>query len=253
MSGSPLVYDKVVVVNPGAQRDEAKGRALVAYDRETGDEVWTSGDKIAGYSSPMLATLGGRRQIVLFDGEGIGGYDAADGKPLWWHEWTTNQRINVSQPVVLDGDRVFVSSGYGVGCAMLQVSEDAGRWSAKELWRNKAMQCKFTSPVLYQGHLYGLDDGWLACVDAADGKQKWRAGRPGHYGHGQLLLSGDLLVILSESGELALVEATPERFRELGKFQALSDEKTWNNPALAGGKVFVRNHHEMACYDLTAK
>jgi outer membrane protein assembly factor BamB len=248
MAGSPLVYDDVVVVNPGTQTPEAKGRALVAFDRATGKEVWHAGDNQAAYSSPMLATLSGRRQILLFDGEGLAGYDDKGGGELWRKEWVTPpQKINVAQPLVLDGDRIFITSGYGIGCAMLKVTQTDGKWDVKELWKNKAMRCKFSSPVAYQGHLYGLDDGVLTCLEQETGKKKWR---DGHYGHGQVLLAGDLLVVLGEHGELALVEATPEGFHEKGNFTALEGDRTWNPHAIAGGKAFVRNHLEMACYDL---
>lgn len=247
MSGSPLVYDQVVVVNPGVQKPERKGRALVAYDRGTGKEVWASGGTRAGYSSPMLATLAGRRQVLLLDGESLAGYDANDGKELWRRPWPVQQGINVAQPLVLEGDRVFITSGYGVGCAMLRIKCDGGEWQIEELWRNRNMRCKFTSPVIRQGHIYGLDEGILACVDQETGQRKWRDGR---FGHGQLVLSGDLLVVVSETGQMALVEATPEAYRELGRFPALNGDRTWNLPALAGGKVYLRNHVEMACYDL---
>jgi outer membrane protein assembly factor BamB len=246
MSGSPLVYDRVVVVNPGKQQKRAAGTALVAYDRATGKPVWSSGNTRAGYSSPMLATLAGKRQILLFDGEGLAGFDAAEGKELWRYDWETQQWINVAQPVVLDGDRVFVSSGYGVGCAMLKITFTEGKWGVEPLWRNKAMRCKFTSPVLYEGHLYGLDEGILACVDAETGRRLWKGNR---YDHGQLLRTRDLLVILSETGKLALVEATPTALRELGVIDAL-EGKTWNHLALANGVAYVRNHREMACYEL---
>jgi outer membrane protein assembly factor BamB len=222
---------------------------VIALDRVTGKEKWRAGKGKAGYSSPMLATLAGKRQVLLLDGEGLSGYDAVGDGELWRYPYPTYQGINVCQPVLLDGDRVFISAGYDVGAVLLHVTETAGKWSATELWRSRAMRCKFNSPVAYQGHLYGLDEGVLTCLDAATGARRWRAG---HYGHGQLLLAGDLLVILAESGELALVEATPQEHRQLGIFQALDADsgKTWNCPALADGKVFVRNHREMACYDL---
>src|SRR5262249_29210100 len=140
MSGSPLVFDDVVVVNPGAQTPETKGRALLAFDRTTGQEVWHTGDNQAAYSSPMLATLAGPRQILLFDGRGLAGYDDKGGGELWGKEWVTPpQKINVAQPLALDGDRVFITSGYGVGCAMLKVTQTDGKWDVKELWKNKAM------------------------------------------------------------------------------------------------------------------
>jgi outer membrane protein assembly factor BamB len=249
MSGSPLVYDNVVVVNPGAQRESAKGRAVVAYDRETGKEVWTAGDAQAAYASPMLATLAGRRMVLIFDAVGLAFFDAAKGDELWRVPWK-NPVANIAQPVVLPDDRVFITSGYGQGCAMLKVSEANGNFSAAEVWPNTpspAMHSKFSNPVFYQGYLYGLDDGRLVCVDAATGKRLWKEN---NYGHGQLLLAGDKFVILAETDELVLVEANPKAFHELGKFPALKGEKTWNYPAMVGKRIFVRNHEEMACYDL---
>ncbi len=246
MSGSPLVYDKVVVVNSGCQREGVTGRGLVAYDRATGQQVWQAGDGKAGYSSPMLATLGGGRQVLILDGEALAGHDAADGRELWRFPWPTHQNINVAQPLVIDGDRVYISSGYGHGGALLRIENAQGQWTATPVWQNLKLRCKFTSPVLYRGHIYGIDEGLLTCLDVETGKQKWRDGR---YGHGQLLLTGDLLVILAEDGKLALVEATPEGHRELAKMPAL-EGKTWNLPALSRGIVYLRNDHEMACFDL---
>ncbi len=246
MSGSPLVYDQLVVVNPGTQRSTAAGRAVVAYDRATGRQVWRAGSTKAGYSSPMLADLAGVRQLLLLDGEILAGYDPQTGGELWRFPWETYQDINVAQPVALDGDRIFISSGYDKGCAMLRLTESAGKWKVETLWQNRNMRCKFTSPVAYQGFLYGLDEGILSCIDQETGKRRWRDGR---YGHGQMLVADDLLLILSESGKLVLVEATPEGHHELGSIGTL-DGKTWNNPALADGKAFVRNSEEMACYEL---
>jgi outer membrane protein assembly factor BamB len=251
MSGSPLVYDQVVVVNPGAQRASAAGHALIAYNRADGKVVWNTGKTKAAYSSPMLATLAGRKQILIFDAGGLAGCDAAKGEELWRVPWTTYQDINVAQPLVLEGDRVFISSGYEHGCAMVHVKETGGKWSTevKENTSSKGLRCKFSNPVFYQGYIYGLDESRLVCLDAGTLEQKWKTGS--RYGHGQLLLAGDLLVILAESGKLALVEATPSGHHELGSVPALEGEKTWNYPALADGKVYVRNAENMACFDLT--
>jgi outer membrane protein assembly factor BamB len=250
MAGSPLVDEKRVIVSPGVQAPKAKRRALIAYDRATGQELWASGDHRGAYSSPMFADLCGRPHVLVFDGDGLTGYDAADGRELWHHPWITPpEYINVAQPLVLDGDRVFISSGYGVGCAMLRVKkESGGKFAAPEvLWQNKHMKCKFTSPVHHDGFLYGLDDGILACLDAKTGAQRWEGDR---YYHGQVLLSNGLLVVLSEKGKLVLVEAAPEKFRELARLDALSGPKTWNPFALSAGRAYLRNHEEMACYDL---
>jgi outer membrane protein assembly factor BamB len=247
MSGSPLVYEGFVVVNPGSQKTTAKYGGVAAFYRKTGELIWQAGKAKAGYSSPQLFTLAGKRQLLLFDGEGIAGYDPDKGTALWRHPWKTQPEINVAQPIVLPGDRVFISSAYGMGCAMLQVSvDDSDNWSVKELWKKQTMRCRFTSPVADAEYLYGLDEGILVCLDPKDGSRKWRGGR---YDNGQLLRSGDLLVILAEDGELALVEVSGEGAHELGRFAALKGN-TWNYPALADGKAYVRNDHDMACYDL---
>jgi outer membrane protein assembly factor BamB len=257
MSGSPLVYGQLVVVNPGAQRSSASDRAVVAYDRATGRVVWQAGQAKAAYSSPMLATLAGRQQVLIFDAEGLAGYDAAKGDELWRYPWKTYQDINVAQPVVLEGDRVFITSGYGHGCAMLKIAQAGKHWSAEPVWPktpNRVLHCKFSSPVFHRGTIYGLDEGRLVSLDATTGDEHWREG---DYGHGQLLLAeaDGLLLILAESGQLVLVEANPAQHNELSRFQALEGEKTktWNYPAAADGKIFVRNHLEMACYDLTRR
>jgi outer membrane protein assembly factor BamB len=247
MSGSPLALpDGRVIVTPGAQTEAAKGRGVIAYDMKTGAEVWASGTRRGAYSSPAL---GHRGQLLVFDGEGLTGYRAEDGKELWHHPWVPMppQGINASQPLPLDDDRIFISSGYDVGAAMLRVKETGGQWGVETLWQNTAMRCKFCSPVYRDGYLYGLDEGILTCLDAKDGKRRWKDGR---YGHGQLLLVGRHLLILSEKGDLVLVEATPDGHHELGKVHALDGEKTWNSPALAGNYAFVRNHLWMACYEL---
>jgi outer membrane protein assembly factor BamB len=145
------------------------------------------------------------------------------------------------------GQRIFVSSGYGKGCGMLELTSDAaGHWSVTPVWANRNMRTKFTSAVVRGGFAYGLDEGVLCCVELADGAHCWRAGR---YGHGQLLLAGDKLVVQAETGEVALVAAMPDAWRELGRIAALAD-KTWNYPALAGRLLLVRNDREAACYEL---
>jgi outer membrane protein assembly factor BamB len=250
MSGSPLVYDRFVVVNPGAQRESARGRAVVAYDRDTGKPLWSCGARRAGYSSPQLATLCGVRQVLLLDGEGISGYHPETGREFWGYAWPTYMDINVAQPIVLDGDRVFVSSGYNQGCAMIKLAKNEETWSVHELWKNRNMRCKFTSPVLHNGYLYGMDEGILTCVDAKDGTRKWKDGR---FGNGQLLLAGDYLLIGDEAGKLLLVGATPDRYKEVGRIAgALPGTKNWNHLTFARGCAFLRNHFEMVCYSLTA-
>jgi outer membrane protein assembly factor BamB len=247
MCGSPLILGDLVIVNPGAQNAAAKGKAVLALDKKSGDVRWAGGDTQAGYSSPQLATLAGREQILVFDGQGLGSYDPLSGSRLWWHPYPTYQGINVAQPIVLDGDRVFISAGYGVGGAMLQIARTGDQWEARPLWANTRLKCKFASPVMHQGYIYGLDDGILACLDAKDGTQKWKGGR---YGHGQILLARDLIFVQCEDGHIALLQATPERFAELARLKVFSNPKNWNTPLLMDGRAYLRNHEEMAAYDL---
>jgi outer membrane protein assembly factor BamB len=254
MSGSPLVDEKnnCVYVNPGVQKEGAPdGGVLVAYSLDDGRVLAKGGSQHASYSSPQFATLAGQLQILIFDAHGVAGYSPGDLKELWRHKWYISNEINVAQPLVFPGDRVFISTDYFKGCVMLQVTkDDKGTWGAKELWKNRNMQCKFTSPVALGEFIYGLDEGVLVCLDAKDGKTRWRGTR---YGHGQILRQDDLILVLSEQGDLALVEATPEAFREVTSMHVLDAEKTWNTPALANGIAYVRNHEQMACYDLRAR
>lgn len=246
MSGSPLVLDDRVLVNPGNQKGTEKSRSIATFSLADGKPGWAGGAAKAGYSSPMIATIGGTRQAVMFDGLGLTGYDATDGRELWRTPWKSDFDINAVQPVLLPLDQIFITSA--AGAALVQVSQVSGAWSAEEVWRNRKLKASYACPIAYQGYVYGLDDGILTCLDLSDGKQKWKA-RGGTYGAGQMLLSGDLLLVLSEAGELVLVEARPDRFSELARVQAI-DGKTWNNPTLVGGRAFVRNHLEMAAYDL---
>jgi outer membrane protein assembly factor BamB len=261
-SGSPLVVDNLVIVNPGAQTEPAKGRAVRAFDRTTGKESWASGNHRTGYCSPQLATLGGKRQVLIFDADGLAGHDLTSGAELWRFAYATYMGINVAQPIVLDDASVVLAAGYGVGGARIKVTEANGKWTVAEVWRTKntVMRWKFASGVR-QKHAkgdfaYGLNDGILECVDLKTGKQMWkddRRARSGEaFGHGQILLYDDLILALTEYGELVLVEATPDAFRELGRIQALTrGPKTWNTPAVAHGRIYVRNEEQMACFDLT--
>jgi outer membrane protein assembly factor BamB len=194
----------------------------------------------------MLATLAGQRQILVVNGGTVAGHDPKDGRILWEHPWP-GEFPKVTQPLVVDSNRVFVAAGYGVGCAMLRIeSTPAGGWTATELWKNRNLKPKFTNLVRRGDYVYGLDDGILACLNLTDGRREWKDGR---YGHGQILLVGDLLVVQAESGDVALVQPDAAGFRELSRFAAIRG-KTWNNPVLAGSLLMVRNDEEAAGYRL---
>jgi outer membrane protein assembly factor BamB len=243
LSGSPLVVDRRVIVSAGG----GQGKSLAAYDRDTGRRVWRAGGDPAGYGSPLLCTLAERRQIVVLNRPGLAAHDVETGRVLWTYAWQNSTETNCSQPAPYGEKRLFVSSGYGKGCGLLEVDRsETGEWQVRCLWATRSLKTKFASAVLYEGHAYGLDDGILCCVDLADGRRRWKAGR---YGHGQVLLAGDKLIVQAESGEAALVAADPAEHRELGRFAALAG-KTWNYPALAGRWLLCRNDREAACYEL---
>jgi outer membrane protein assembly factor BamB len=236
MAGSPLIVDDMVVVTPGG----TNGKSIVAYNRLTGAPVWRSLNDRAAYTSPILATFGGRRQIVWISGERVVGIALEDGKLIWEYPFPAQMDMNCSQPIVIDDTHVMLSSSQGPGAALLEIS--AG--GVKEIWKNNRMKNKFNSSVLHQGLVYGLDETILECMDPKTGEVKWKGGR---YGYGQVLLAGDFLIVLTESGELALVRATPDGHQELARFAAI-EGKTWNIPAIDHGLLLVRNASEMACF-----
>jgi outer membrane protein assembly factor BamB len=241
-SCSPLVLDSLVVVSAG----RSKGRSLVAYHKDTGEFVWSGGSDPAGYSSPLITTLAGQPQILIFNRGNVVAHDPLTGQILWQHPWPEGTEC-VAQPVPLPGDRVLVTSGYGIGCKLFQIRRDEqNNWRADLVWETNRLKAKFTNVVYRDGYIYGLDDGILVCLDLANGERKWKRGR---YGHGQVILVNDLLLVQSENGDVVLVEVNPNAHKELSRISAVGG-KTWNNPALAGPFLLVRNDREAACYEL---
>lgn len=242
MSASPLIVDNTVVVLPGGPN----GNSVVAYDRATGKKAWSAHGDQQAYSSPMLVTLAGVRQILVFSASRVMGVTTDSGRLLWEYPWKTQFDINASQPLVVGDNRLFISSGYGTGAAVIELTAAGDRLTPREVWRNIRMKNQFSSSVLHEGQVYGLDEAILACVDVATGDLKWKGGR---YGYGQVLLASGHLIVLTEDGQLVLVQATPERHVEKARFPAL-EGKTWNHPAMSEGYLLVRNLAEMAAFDL---
>ncbi len=243
MSAAPLVVDGHVIVLPGG----SGGQSIVAYDKQSGKRAWGTLDDRASYSSPMLVTLDGVRQIVAFTATRLVGLSPSNGELLWEFPWATQYDINASQPLVVGATRLFVSTGYGSGAALIELSRSGnGRVSVREVWRTNRMKNQFTSSLLHEGFIYGLDESILACLDASTGELKWKGGR---YGYGQVMLASGHLIVVSEQGDLALVRATPERHVEIARFPAI-EGKTWNHPAISDGILLIRNVNEMAAYDL---
>ncbi len=245
ISCSPLVLEDSVIVTGG----DTNGPTLLAFRRSDGEPLWRAGSDKASYASPSVATLVGRRVILSINAGSFTVHEPTNGAVLLDFRWSEGKWPLASQPVVLGPDRVFLSAGYGTGCAMLQIKAATdGRLEATELWHNKMMKTQFNSAAYRDGHLYGLDDGLLACVNAETGRRMWKDGR---YGSGQTLLVDDLILVQTEPGPVVLAAARPDGFAELGRLGAL-EGKTWNNPTLAGRLLLVRNDHEAAAYELPA-
>jgi len=241
-SCSPLLLGRLVVVTGGEERE----KSLLAYDARNGQPVWQSGRDRSSYSSPTVATLAGQEQILIVNGHSVSGHKPEDGRLLWEYPWP-GEFPKVAQPLPLDSNLLLVATGYGIGCSLLKLQPCAsGEWSVTEVWKNRNVKPKFTNLVRRGRYVYGLDEGVLVCLDPATGQRVWRDGR---YGHGQILLVDDVLLIQTEPGDVVLVEATPEGHRERARLPALKG-KTWNNPALAGDLLLVRNDQEAACYQL---
>ena len=238
-ASSPLVVGNVVVV--------ATAGTLAAYDLATGEPRWFGPKGGGGYSSPHLLTIHGVPQIVLLGGTGATSVAPTDGQQLWEHQLPPGTRI-VQPALTADGD-VLIHDGEGNGMRRIAVAKGPGGWTVEERWTSFGLNPYFNDFVVHQGHAFGFDGSSLACIDLKDGERKWKGGR---YGHGQLVLlpDQDLLLVLSEEGELALVAATPDQFTELARVPAI-EGKTWNHPVLVGDVLLVRNGQEMAAFRLS--
>ena len=240
-SSSPLVVDNIVIV-------AAAGR-LVGFDRMIGERRWLGPEHSGSYSSPHLAHIGGVAQVLLLSTFGVTSVKPADGTVLWEHEWKGGAIV---QPAVTtDGDVLINSIGMtgGAGIRRLAVSNASGAWKAEERWTSTGLKPYFNDFVVHKDHAYGFDGNILSCIELKGGTRVWKGGR---YGAGQLILlpDQDLLLVLSEEGELALVSATPDKFTEVARAPAI-EGKTWNHPVLVGDTLLVRNGEQMAAFRLT--
>lgn len=241
-AASPLVVDDLVIIAPGGPN----GHSVTAHDVASGELVWHAGDLPAAYASPVLLDILGVPNVVVRHLGGVTGHDSTDGRILWSFDWP-GQQPNVAQPLPLGNDRLLISSGYGIGSALLQFQKnEAGDLSHEVTWESLRMKAKFTNMVSHRGAVFGLDDGVLVSLDPVTGERFWKRGR---YGHGQLLLVGEHLLILSEKGDVVLVKADPQAHEEVARFKALGD-KSWNPPTLSGRHLLVRNADEAACFEL---
>jgi outer membrane protein assembly factor BamB len=241
-ASSPLVIDDEVVV-------AASGR-LIAYDIATGRPRWLGPPEGGGYSSPHLMTIDGVPQILLARGRRTTSVAPADGSVLWEH--LGQPSVSIVQPALAANGDILVAAGDamgGLGTRRIAVAHGSSGWTVEDRWTSRGLKPYFNDFVVHNGHAFGFDGSILSCISLEDGARKWKGGR---YGNGQLVLLADqdLLLVMSEEGELALVSATPDEFKEIARFQVL-DGKTWNHPVLVGDTLLVRNGQEMAAFRLS--
>jgi outer membrane protein assembly factor BamB len=237
-SATPLVDGNRVVVCPGG------ATGLAVLDAATGKTLLTGGKGgPPGYATPVVATIGGQRQYVIFAGKELYGADTASGRTLWSVPWVTAHDVNAATPVVID-NFVFITSGYGVGCGMVKVSGS----SASVVWKSAEIQAHFSSSLYLNRFLYGTGDpGNLVCLNPQDGKAMWK--QPGFEKGGLVAVDGCLIVISGNTGDVVLVKATHEGYEELGRVTPLGGQ-SWTAPVVAQGKLLVRNTQSLACLDL---
>ena len=240
-ASSPLVIDDLVIV--------AATGTLAAYDLATGKPRWFGPSHRGGYTSPHRVTIDGVPQILLLTADGPISVAPADGTLLWEHAWPG---VPIVQPALSADRDILIAAGDamgGNGIRRIDVAHGPAGWTVQERWTSRGLKPYFNDFVVHKGDAFGFDGSILACIDLEDGTRKWKGGR---YGNGQLVLldDQDVLLVLSEEGELALVGATPDQFKEIARFPAL-EGKTWNHPVLAGDVLLVRNDHEMAAFRLS--
>jgi outer membrane protein assembly factor BamB len=246
VSFSPLIEGDLLLTNPGGRN----GHSIVALDKHTGNHVWAALDDPAGYSSPLAVNLAGVRQVLFFTGTALVSVTPDQGKLLWRFPWETRYEVNAATPIALD-DYVFISSNYGMGCALLKVEKDAsGGLKAEPVYQSTAMANHHPSSVLYREHLFGCSSppGILTCLNFRTGEVAWT--KRG-FGEGTTVLAaaGHLIILSGDGRKLALAEATPEGYREKAALRG-PDEKCWTMPVLADGRLYLRTQSRVICYDL---
>lgn len=246
-SGSPVVAGDLVIVQGGGPK-EGKFVSLVAYNKESGDEVWRAGESQMSYSSPFVTTIHEKPMVVVQSESAVEGFDLKTGEKKWSYERPGNstQDANCSQPLMLAGHRMLVTKGYGLGAELIEFVGGGRELTVRKLWKNKRLQTKFTSAVQYENYAYGLSNGILECVNIQNGERMWRKGR---YGHGQILRIDSELLIISETGQLSLVKCTPDKFIQFTSIDALKGI-CWNTICVYGEYVLIRSDEEAVCYKM---
>jgi outer membrane protein assembly factor BamB len=248
ISESPLIDGDHVIVTPGGN-----GAGIVALDKMTGKAIWTSKDLSdqAGYSSCIAADIGGVRTIMNFTSKAAVGVRANDGKLMWRYEKVANRTANCTTPIFAD-NKVFFTSDYGTGGALLGLSAQNGEVKAQEIYFTKEMRNRHGGVVLVNGYLYGFSGypGPLTCIEFATGKKMWS---DRSIGIGSITYADGMLYVLGEKQVVGLVEATPKGYVEKGRFNIPDQGRdSWAHPVVVGGKLYIRNQGTLTSYDVKA-
>ncbi len=244
---SPLIEGELVIVSGGGA-----GAAFLAFDKATGALKWKAEDDTITHATPVAATIHGTRQIIFFTKSGLAAVTPADGKLLWRQSYKFNVSTAAS-PVVFE-DIVYCSAGYDVGSGAYRIAKNGSEWSSKEIWRKEGndLANHWSTPVVKDGYLYGMfqfkeyGKAPVKCVDIKTGEVKWS--KEG-FGPGNVILSGERVLALSDKGELVLFEAKPDAYKELARADVL-DGKCWSTPTLAGGRIFARSTRQAGAFEI---
>ncbi|MHB9132474.1 MAG: PQQ-binding-like beta-propeller repeat protein [Armatimonadota bacterium] len=236
---SPLIDGKKLIVCPGGSNAN-----VVALDKETGNVFWKGGGSDApGYATPVIATIEGKKQYVVSTATTITGVDANSGALLWSYPWKNACNVNAAAPIVI-GDNVFITSGYGRGCALFKITGGA----ANQVWENKEMQAHFSSPIYFNGYIFGTGDpGIMMCLDPKTGKTLWK--QAGFEKGGIVAVDGTIIALAGNTGDLVMMNLTTEGYQELGRIKPLGGQ-SWTAPIAANGTLLVRNQNALLCLKL---
>ncbi|MFQ5743104.1 MAG: PQQ-binding-like beta-propeller repeat protein [Acidobacteriota bacterium] len=239
----PLVENDLLLVDVGGR----SGSSIVAFNKADGKEKWRSQNDLPGYAAPIAITVDAVRQAVFFTGRSVVSLAPETGKMYWKIPWRTSYDVNAAAPVFVPPDKLFVSSGYDTGAALLHIETSGEKVTVEDVWRSRVMKNQFSSSVYFDGYIYGFDNSILKCIEADTGEMMWRARG---FGHGSLFYADGNLMVLGTHGTLALIEATPRSYVERAKASVLNG-RTWTVPTLVDGRLYLRNETEMIALDLT--
>jgi outer membrane protein assembly factor BamB len=250
-SCSPLVDDKNLYLEIGGKT----GYSFGAFNKKTGELAWHVEDDLISYSSPIEVTVSNIRQIVYLSADGLVSLSPEDGRKYWRYTWnsrcpSTGVPVNSNTPVFIAPDKIYISGGFGtvIGASVIQIKEENEGFVIKTIWKNNNMKNLINTSVFYKNHIYGFDDKILKCIDVKTGQEKWMSKK---YARGSLIVIDGYLVVLGENGELGLIHARSEQYNEISNVQVLKP-KSWTGPSYAHGKLYLRNHEEILCLDLSS-